>query len=99
MKSLREFIAQRLTEAAAVGGVIHENSTLVDDIVEVVDSLYAFSEELSPLATVNRFEVIDWLEAGGRVLSIWEDFNFCVDASLQDDGRTLKIFLKEEEDE
>lgn len=33
---LREAIAQRLTEASAVGGVIYPNSTLVDAILDAV---------------------------------------------------------------
>ena len=43
---------------------------------------------------VNRFEVIDHTSTGeGRWPSKWEDFNFGVDFSLQDQGRTLKVFL------
>lgn len=33
---LREAIAQRLTEASAVGGIIYPNSTLVDAILDAV---------------------------------------------------------------
>ena len=44
--------------------------------------------------TVNRFEVIDHTksveEGGGRVLTAHD---VQVDVSLQDDGRTLKVFI------
>lgn len=45
---------------------------------------------------VNRFEVINHLLTGpenGRELVIWKDEPFEVTCSLQDDGRTLKVFL------
>ena len=44
--------------------------------------------------TVNRFEVIDHTGDGhGRILSKWESFDFLVQWDVQDNGRTLKVFL------
>lgn len=43
---------------------------------------------------VNRFEVINHLSDGsGREVRIWEGEPFKVELDLQDDGRTLKVFL------
>jgi hypothetical protein len=43
---------------------------------------------------VNRFEVINHLSDGtGREVVVWKGEPFAVKPSLQDDGRTLKIFL------
>ena len=43
---------------------------------------------------VNRLEVIDHTKTGkGRDFVKWEDFDFDVCFSIQDDGQTLKIFL------
>lgn len=45
---------------------------------------------------VNRIEIIDSTKTGdGRVYVKWEDFDFDVGFSQQDDGRTLKIFLED----
>lgn len=50
--------------------------------------------------TVNRFEVIDHTEGGdGREMVKWKGADFKVETSVQDDGRTLKIFLREPEAE
>lgn len=47
---------------------------------------------------VTRVEVIDHTKDGeGRAFVKWQD-NLEVTLSYQDDGRTLKIFLKEKED-
>lgn len=49
---------------------------------------------MNPLAEVNRIELIDHTLTGeGREFSKWEGKPFVVEYSLQDDGRTLKIFL------
>lgn len=43
---------------------------------------------------VNRFEVVNHLPAGnGREIVIWNKEPFDVTYSLQDEGRTLKVFL------
>ncbi len=45
--------------------------------------------------TVNRLEIIDHTDSGtGRDYVKWVDQPFEVELSDQDDGRTLKIFLK-----
>lgn len=56
---------------------------------------------MEELATVNRIEVVDWTEStagGGRAYTKWIEDNFQVSYQLQDDGRTLKIFLTDEGD-
>lgn len=48
---------------------------------------------------VNRIEVIDHTSTAkepGRVLVKWDETNFEVTFSEQDEGRTLKIFLTDE---
>lgn len=48
---------------------------------------------------VNRLEVIDHTTTfGGRTYVKWVNFNFTVELSEQDGGRTLKIFLKDAPD-
>jgi hypothetical protein len=43
---------------------------------------------------VNRLEIIDHTKTGkGRDFVKWEDYDFDIGFSQQDDGRTLKIFL------
>lgn len=47
---------------------------------------------------LNRFELIDWTEnsrfGGGRVKVIWgKDISIIYE--LQDDGRTLKVFIRD----
>lgn len=45
---------------------------------------------------VNRLEVINHTEGGsGREFVKWAEERFEVELSVQDDGRTLKIFLSE----
>lgn len=58
---------------------------------------------MKEIAVVNRFEVIDHTSSNGgdhRPLIKWlkENIKFGVSYSVQDDGRTLKIFLMDEED-
>lgn len=44
--------------------------------------------------SVNRVEVIDHTDSGeGRVFTKWTEGNYQVELSEQDDGRTLKIFF------
>jgi hypothetical protein len=43
---------------------------------------------------VTRVEVIDWVTGGGRAYTWWEDVLAEVEAVLQDNNRTLKIFIK-----
>ena len=49
--------------------------------------------------SVSRFEVIDHRKAAKdiRPLTIWEQKSIQVLPMLQDDGRTLKIFLQDKE--
>lgn len=52
---------------------------------------------------VNRFEVIDHCAKGsediGRVfVKWWDEGKFNVECMLQDDGRTLKVFITEKKD-
>lgn len=48
------------------------------------------------LTKVNRIEVIDWSgKSPGRVFTKWEDQNVQVSFDIQDDGKTLKIFLED----
>lgn len=50
--------------------------------------------QLQAARMVNRFEVIDHTESGtGRQFVKWLSYDFKVEFSLQDDGRTLKVFL------
>lgn len=70
-----------------------------DGTYDYEQTLEALMEDFKQQAVVNRFEVIDWVGNGGRVLSLWRDYNFTVEASLQDDSRTIKIFLRGVEDE
>lgn len=52
------------------------------------------------LPTVNRIEVIDHTRTGeGRALVKWENFKFDVEFDIQDDGKTIKIFLSEKQGE
>ena len=51
-----------------------------------------FSEEAEFI--VNRVEVIDWTSsAEGRAFTKWIKSDMNVGFDIQDDGRTLKIFL------
>lgn len=49
---------------------------------------------------INRLEIIDYttdLEGGGgRAYVKWTEKNFKLDFDIQDNGKTLKIFLLEE---
>lgn len=45
------------------------------------------------VVVVNRLEVIDYT-GDGRAYVKWVPFDFDVELQLQDDGRTLKIFVK-----
>jgi hypothetical protein len=49
------------------------------------------------MGKINRIEVIDWTkpieEKGGRAYVKWENNPLNIMYDLQDDGRTLKIFL------
>lgn len=46
----------------------------------------------------NRVEIIDWTKdnrfGGGRVFVAWED-DIAVRQEVQDDGRTLKVFIED----
>lgn len=56
---------------------------------------YVDKRERQPI-TVNRLEVIDHTSNfGGRAYTKREKFNFTVELSQQDGGRTLKLFLDE----
>ena len=53
-----------------------------------------FAEGAAAYTKVTRFEVIDHRsEDGGRCLIIGPDKSLSVRPTLQDDGRTLKVFL------
>lgn len=45
-----------------------------------------------PFDDVTRLEVIDWKDGKGRVYTNWNEDN-AIEVLLQDDGRTLKIFI------
>jgi hypothetical protein len=49
------------------------------------------------MSKINRVEIIDWTDddrlGGGRCFVHWDDETFA-DIDLQDDGRTLKVFIK-----
>lgn len=68
----------------------------VNSLVALVDGhIQSLKEQVYE---VSRFEVIDHRDDSanpGRVLVVWEKENFKVEPSLQDDGRTLKIFLQD----
>jgi hypothetical protein len=53
---------------------------------------------MKELTRVNRLEIIDWTGQGKRYIK-WVDKPFKVSYDLQDDGRTLKLFLEEIADE
>lgn len=61
------------------------------------DELIAFiktRDEQREKIRVNRVEVIDHTDGGeGRVFTKWTDGDYQVELSEQDDGRTLKIFF------
>ena len=51
------------------------------------------------MSKVNRIEVIDWTASNkgdGRAYTKWVKESFNVQYDIQDDGRTLKIFLGDE---
>lgn len=52
-----------------------------------------------PIPETNRFEVIDHTkpleEGGGRLVVVPQDTGKVIDYSIQDEGRTLKVFIKE----
>lgn len=50
---------------------------------------------MKKIVEVNRIEVIDWTLTSleGRAFVKWEKENFKVSYALQDNGKTLKIFL------
>ena len=48
---------------------------------------------MSSTEKVTRVEIIDWENGKGRVFSQWDIGR--VELDFQDEGRTLKIFLKE----
>jgi len=66
-----------------------ENPTRNESSVGAVDKIIS----------VNRLEIIDHTSTGqGREYVKWDDKNFKIEFSYQDNGRTLKIFLKELEE-
>lgn len=49
--------------------------------------------------SLNRLEIINHLESGeGREYTVFKKEDFNIELQIQDDGRTLKIFLSEKED-
>lgn len=63
-------------------------------ILTLVDQYTTTVAEEAQTHTVNRFEVINHMSDGsGRQVTVWHGEPFKVEPSLQDDGRTLKIFL------
>lgn len=51
---------------------------------------------MTELTQVNRIEVIDWTNnQSERAFTKWVKDNFKVSYDLQDDGKTLKIFLED----
>ena len=53
---------------------------------------------VNKLEKVNRIEVIDYTkdyeEGGGRAYVKWEDKPLNIEFDFQDNGKTLKIFIK-----
>lgn len=56
-KSLRDDLARILTEASATGGVIHENSTLVDDALQAFSKRVPEKQEKGTTFNMNLEEV------------------------------------------
>lgn len=57
------------------------------------------AKHVKEIKTVNRFEVINHLSDGsGRETVVWKDSDFTVETSMQDDNRTMKVFLLDIED-
>jgi hypothetical protein len=74
---------------------------IVNDTVRLAQAVIADAETVerdygNPLPTgkVTRFEVVDSI---GRVFTKWDDKPFDIEFSYQDDGKTLKAFLKDVE--
>ncbi len=56
--------------------------------------------QLEDLGEVTRFEVIDHTEDGeGRAFIKWLETKYRVQYSIQDEGKTIKVFLGEARDE
>ena len=65
-----------------------QEKTAFPDSVSVCQALLQVWNECADTSKVTRFEVID---ENGRVYQKW---NCNVEISYQDDGRTLKVFIK-----
>ena len=66
----------------------------------MIDVMDSFTNEMlmNLNSNVTRFEVIDHTWAGtGRIVNMTH-YNVSVELSYQDDGKTLKVFLKEQQD-
>ncbi len=66
----------------------------------MIDVMDSFTNEMlmNLNSNVTRFEVIDHTWAGtGRIVNMTHH-NVSVELSYQDDGKTLKVFLKEQQD-
>ena len=59
-----------------------------DECVGFIDGYEKCQQDMDDTSKVTRFEVID---TNGRVYQKW---NCNVELSYQDDGRTLKVFIK-----
>lgn len=67
----------------------HEEKTIIDN-----------SQIPEPSWNVNRLEIIDHTDTGiGRDYITMQDEPFTVTTSVQDDGRTLKLFLSDVRDQ
>ena len=52
---------------------------------------------MKKLQKANRFEIIDQTDAGeGRVFTRWSSQDFQISVEIQDNGKTVKIFLTED---
>ena len=73
-----------------------EKMVIRNNVSVLLSSLHAQHEKEQDLTKVNRVEVIDHTkpveQGGGRAYVFWED-KAKVEISIQDDGRTLKVFI------
>lgn len=93
-----EDLRQKIRNILLTGSVTYDNSKgqILFSADTHVDAILALFN--SEIKQVNRFEVIDHTPAGkGRVFTKWEKENFKVELKMQDNGKTLKVFLKEVE--
>lgn len=79
-------------------GVKLKSVSYDDDMVDqALEDIMEILERAEIEFSVNRFEVIDHTSEGdGRSYVKWVDDDFDVTLDLQDNARTLKVFLKQQ---